>query len=122
MESDPQEPRPLTGVERRLLDALLALDFEGVEALRRQAETVQAYSSCSCGCGSIGFEHPDGVRPPPQSHAAPLNPIVHNGEGSDVGGLILFLSDGMLQDLEVYSFRPDPLPLPEPEFVRLEPF
>ena len=117
-----RESRPLTQLERRLLDSLLALDFPGVEALRLQADTVLAFSSCPCGCGSIGFEHLNGLRPGPSGVTVPLNPIVHNGNGDDVGGLILFLSDGLLQDLEVYSFGTEPLPLPEVEFVRFMPF
>jgi hypothetical protein len=110
------ESRPLTQLERRLLNSLLALDFQGTDALRLQADTVRAFSSFPCGCGSIGFERPDlrGVTAPP-------NPVVHNENGGDVGGLILFLSDGLLQDLR-YSFDPEPLPLPEAEFVRFMPF
>jgi hypothetical protein len=94
----------------------LALDFQGTDALRLQADTVLAFSSFPCGCGSIGFE-----RPGPRGVTAPLNPVVHNENGGDVGSLILFLSDGLLQDLR-YSFDREPLPLPEAEFVRFMPF
>lgn len=118
------EARPLTSAERRLLDALLAHDFPGVEQLRLQAHHITAYPSCKCGCGSIGFEHPDGVRPGPSGLGpleTPLNPIVVDSNGEDVGGLILFVRAGLLDDLEVYSFGPDPLALPDPTLIRLPP-
>ena len=112
---------PLSSQERHLLDFLLSQDFEGVESLRMQSEDVLAYPSCDCGCGSIGFEHANGVRPgpdgmSPQTRPGPF-PVVQNGKGEDIGGLILFVRAGLLDDLEIYSHGADPLPLPEPGAV-----
>ncbi|GAA4608071.1 hypothetical protein BJY16_006655 [Actinoplanes octamycinicus] len=53
------EPRALTERERAVLDALLAVDFEGVEELRRQAAGALVVGTCACGCPSIDFQ--DGV-------------------------------------------------------------
>ena len=125
MDPKPPESRPLRPVERSLLDLLLSHDFEGVEQLRSQADIVLAYSSCPCGCGSIGFEHPNCLRPGPSGitpkTTVPLNPIVNDAKGSDVGGLILFLAGGLLDDLEVWSIGNDPLPLPEVQLVHFMP-
>lgn len=37
-------------------------------------------------------------------------------EDDDIGGVLLFLKDGLLSSLEVYSYD-EPLPLPEPHQV-----
>ena len=106
-----------------MLDYLLAQEFDGAETLRLQSKDVMAYPSCDCGCGSIGFQHANGVRPGPaglKPQARPdLYPIVRNKDGEDVGGLILFLRAGLLDDLEVYSFGVEPLALPEVDAVHL---
>jgi len=52
-------------------------------------------------------------------YASLFNPIVIDSNGEDVGGLILFVRAGLLDDLEVYSFGPDPLALPDPNLLRL---
>jgi hypothetical protein len=90
-----------------------------VEDLRRQAEIVLAVSSCSCGCGSIGFAHPDGHRPPPRlpAHPASVQRTITNTAGEPIGGLILFLREGRLVELEVYSFTSEPLAMPETERI-----
>lgn len=48
-------PRPLTVRERAVLDALLTLDFDGVEGLRGQAAKAEVLRGCECGCPSINF-------------------------------------------------------------------
>lgn len=115
MRSD--DPSPLSADERALLDGFLAHDFVGVGALREQAHHVTAKRGCECGCGTIEFV-PDGTNVP-RSEAAnpvPVDGIVRDTKGDEVGGLILFVRDGILQSLEVYSHA-DPLPLPRLEQV-----
>jgi hypothetical protein len=117
------DARPLTSTERSILDALLVPDFHGADALRYQSEYVLAYASCTCGCGSIGFEHLGGLRPGP----AGLNPqsrpgphlVVQDPEGIDIGDLVLVVRDGLLDDLEVSSFSHGPLPLPQVAHIRI---
>ncbi len=109
--------RPLTSNERALLDGFLRQEFEGVEALRVRAGEVLASPGCTCGCGTIDLHVPPGT---PRSSAR--SPLLVEGElvgadGVPIGGLLLFLDDGRLAGLEVYSFD-DPLPLPLAEQVR----
>jgi hypothetical protein len=106
------EPSPLSDDERALLDAVLEHDFPGVRELREQAQHVMAKKGCECGCGTIDLV-PDGT-PVHRSDApnpVPVDGIVSSPDGEEVGGLILFVSDGMLQSLEIYSHG-EPLPLP----------
>ena len=110
-------PRPLTAKESALLDALLSEDFDGVEALRVQAASVLARSGCSCGCGTIELV-PQGD--PPLSEAVspvPVEGTATDGAGGPNGGLLLFVREGLLNSLEIYSFGEEPLPLPDPSRV-----
>src|SRR5690349_4779712 len=50
------DPRPLTTRERAVLEALLSVDFPGVENLRRQANEVLVVGKCNCGCPSVDFQ------------------------------------------------------------------
>jgi len=54
------DSRPLTERERAVLEALLGVEFPGVEPLRRQAEAVVVVGTCGCGCPSIDFRHDRG--------------------------------------------------------------
>jgi hypothetical protein len=103
--------------ERSVLEALLAHEFPGVRQLREQALYVLAKRGCECGCGTIDFV-PDGTSVPRSaaSSPAPVKGRVRDTDGEEVGGLILFLKDGMLQSLEIYSYD-QPLPLPSLEQV-----
>lgn len=112
------EPSPLTADEQALLDALLAHSFDGVDALRLQARRVQARQGCQCGCGTIDLVVTDDRVP--RSVAAnpvPAEAQVLGVEGTEIGGLLLFLNEGLLSSLEVYSYD-QPLPLPTVDTVR----
>ncbi|OJF09904.1 hypothetical protein EDD30_0378 [Couchioplanes caeruleus] len=50
------EPRSLTQREQAVLVALLAVDFAGVENLRRQAPEARVVGVCGCGCPSVDFQ------------------------------------------------------------------
>lgn len=111
------EPSPLSADERALVDGFLAHEFAGVQELRVQAKHVTAQRGCDCGCGTIEFV-PDGTRVA-RSEAAdpiPVVGIVRDPNGDEVGGLILFVRDGRMHSLEIYSHTV-PLPLPLAEHV-----
>ena len=107
------EQRRLSHVERSLLDDLLAHDFAGVEPLREQAGNVLASRGCECGCGTINLTPQEqDARRSSSSSPAEVEGRVLGADGEDIGGLLLFLKDGLLSSLEVYSYD-EPLPLPE---------
>jgi hypothetical protein len=109
--------RSLTLDEQHLLEGLLAHDVPGVESLREQVVKAKVSSSCACGCGSIGFDHP----PVADKDVASLFPVegeVLGDHGVVIGGLILFVKGGWLHDLEVYSVGETALPLPDVVHVR----
>ncbi len=109
-------PRPLEPNDRALLDGILSLDFEGVQALRQQARGVRAAPGCTCGCGSLAL-FVDGDAPPSMARSPiPAEGVLRSADGEGMGGLLLFLDCGRLSYLEVYSYL-DPLPLPDAAHV-----
>jgi len=125
--ADPPEERAaisdsltMTDTETSLLRALLSQDFDGADDLRRQAANVRVVSSCDCGCGSLGFVGENQLRPPRSSPAqlAPVQGTIVARYGEELGGLLLFVRDGLLDDFEVYSVGQHPLPMPASVYVR----
>jgi hypothetical protein len=114
---DPDTPRPMTRKESALLAAFLGHDFPGAEALREQARDLLAIRGCVCGCGSISLI-PQGERLPTASgHTVPVSGRVLDDDGDVVGGVVLWLEDGLLSLLEVH-WDDRPIPIPEVENVQ----
>lgn len=111
--------RQMTTEERAVLTEMLSRDFVGAAELRRQLAIARVESSCMCGCGSIGFVFADDIAVPRSAAAnpVPVNVTIVADDGSEVGGLVVLLRDGLLDDADVYSFF-DPLPWPEPACLR----
>jgi hypothetical protein len=123
-------PRPLTDVEEQLLWSLLAHDVEGGDDLRAQLKHALVESSCECGCGSIGFVPAEPIEAillakedeidrdlMPPATPLPVVGEVLDDDGSVVGGVLAFVRNGRLVDIEVFSLG-DPLPLPDVAHVR----
>ena len=85
---------------------MLSHSFDGVEALRDQWAHASLEPSCECGCGSIGFVFDGDFLPAPSSARNPL-PVeadVIDADGEVVGGVIVLLREGVLDDIDVHSF------------------
>jgi len=97
--------RPLTEAESLVLSGLLALDFPGVTELRCQAPSAQVVGKCSCGCASVELEV-NKEECPPSTAGRPISAqaTVLDHSGNAVGGIIVFLNQGYLSYLEIYSF------------------
>ncbi|MFC4016641.1 hypothetical protein ACFOW4_01580 [Micromonospora sp. GCM10011542] len=111
------DPRPLSPEEAGVLDALLAQDFPGVDELRVQSRNVLAQPSCGCGCGTIWLL-PQGRDLPASAATSPVpaEGTVLDEYGRTIGGILLFVGEGQLADLEVHSYY-EPLPMPSPDRV-----
>jgi hypothetical protein len=106
------DARPLTQRERAVLEALLAVDFQDVETLRRQAAEVVVVGTCGCGCPSIDFQHGRGL-----GMAVRVNAGVR---GSHDGLFLYTVEDpqrgevlGGIEWVGVEETDPDELPSPE---------
>lgn len=113
--------RAPTTDERAFVDAVLSHPFDGVEALRDQWAHALVEPSCECGCGSIGFVFDRDFQP---TRSAARNPLpveadVLGADGEVVGGVIVLVRDGVLDDIDVHAFGEMPLPFPAMASVRL---
>jgi hypothetical protein len=121
MGEDEQFPRALGDQESAVLDWLLAHQFRDAERLRAQAASVVATGRCACGCASIHLD----VEHTPELAArtpspVPVQPQIVGDDGQPVGGVLLFLEDGWLSYLEVYSYH-EPIPgFPSTDRLELE--
>jgi hypothetical protein len=107
-------PRPLLPEERATLMAILThADFDGRDALVTQARTAQVDSYCGCGCATVGLEV-DRTTPPAVNARSPIpnGAGVFDADGEEVGGIIVFLDDGYLCNLEIYSWDDPIAPFP----------
>lgn len=103
------------------MDAVLSHSFDGGEALRDQWAHALVEPSCECGCGSIGFVF-DGDFQPIRSSARnplPVEADVLDARGEVVGGVIVLVREGVLDDIDVHAFGEKPLPFPSMASLRL---
>lgn len=105
--------RPPTARERAVLNALLSVDFDGVEQLRTEAEQAEVVGGCGCGCPSIDFYSEPGEG---------MNIRVNAGYG-DFDGLFLFTVGDRLGGIEWVgaSGNGDPAEFPDPATLSIEP-
>jgi len=74
---------------------------------------------CICGCGTIELlPRGDNLPRSDAANPVPVEAQVLNAEGNEIGGLLLFHKDGLIDSLEVYSYIGPPLPLPTLDEVR----
>ena len=115
MGEEEQFPRALGDQEAAVLDWLLAHGFMDAEQLRAQAASVVVTGRCACGCASIDLDVEHTLQHTLPGLAAgtpspvPVQPQIVGDDGQPVGGVLLFLEDGWLSYLEVYSYR-EPIP------------
>lgn len=105
--------RPLTRREREVLDALLSVEFDGVEELRAQATSATVVGGCGCGCPSIDFTKERGTG---------LRIRVNAAIQGTHDGLFLFMLAGKLGGVEYVGVSPegDPQELPDPSALVIE--
>ncbi|MEO3808051.1 hypothetical protein ABGB17_03520 [Sphaerisporangium sp. B11E5] len=99
--------------EQAVVLALLARDFPGVDELRAQVSSAVVSGRCSCGCATVDLRAGKG----PRAFASPVQDgILISGtvQGRN-DGVLLFVQDGHLSCLEIYSVEDEPAPLPRPE-------
>lgn len=114
-------PRPLLPEERAALSAILEYgDFEGRDALIAQAATALVDGYCACGCATVSL-HVDRATQAANDVRSPIpnEAEVIGDDGDPIGGMIVFLEDGYLASLEIYSYEEPISPVPPPDRLRL---
>ncbi len=113
-----QPARPLSRRERETLEALLAVDFPGVDALRAQLLGTRVTGRCACGCPTVDLEPPADAPPAVVGTSVPVEAKAHSRSGEGEGLVLLFVDDGRLSCLE-YAPLGDRTPSTFPPVHRL---
>jgi hypothetical protein len=79
-----------------------------VEELREQARHATASTGCECGCVTIDLHVPEDLPGSPAGTEAPVEGTVVDARGEPIGGVLLFVENGRLSALEVYSHDEPP--------------
>jgi hypothetical protein len=111
--------RPLTDEERRVLEHVLSLDFEGAVELRAQLERTEVAGTWSPGSPSLHLRVRRPAPPAPLvDRLVPVRAVVDDATGSPVGELLVWLDDGYLNALE-YAWVTDEMPGALPPLERI---
>jgi len=117
---DPKVRRRISSSELEVLSAWLAHDVPGAERLRSQLSAeMEVYSSCDCGCSSIGFVHAAESTGQGRSIFG-IDAEVVGEDGESIGGMMLTIRGGQLYDVDVHSWF-DEIPFPTVHQVRFRP-
>lgn len=117
LNSRPDLPRDLLPEEHATLLALLThSEFDGRDALLVQLASTRVTGYCGCGCASVDLAgRPDAPAAPRTKSPIPNQARVIDADGEDLGGVIVFLTDGRMSLLEVYAHDQPISPLPSAE-------
>jgi hypothetical protein len=109
-----EEPRPLTVAEAKVIRAVLDYaDFDGRDVLVAQISSARVVSRCGCGCATVDLRVGDPIEGRSTAEPIPNEADVIDGDGQPVGGVMVFVTGGLLSMLEVYSNGDEPIdPLP----------
>ncbi len=110
--------RPLSEVEREVLNVMLAGDFPGAFELRGQVDAARVSRRCDCGCPSVDLVVEGDV---PLAPVVSRTPVNANVDGVLGGGLIVFVDDGRLSGLEYYTSE-DQTPGSFPDLGQIRPY
>jgi hypothetical protein len=83
---------------------------------------VKVVGGCGCGCATVHLAVPEGSAPPsPNYPPIPVEATVHDEHDNLIGGIIVFVDDGYLSNLEIYSYLDGPIrtfpPVEEVDFA-----
>lgn len=109
---------PLPAEAVALLEALLAADTPAFRALRAQIPHLRVTGGCACPCPSLdlALADPAAVPAAPATENPAAEATVVDADGDPIGGVIVFVTEGRLSLLEVYSWADEPITrLPSPD-------
>ena len=114
-------PRPLTDLERVVLQKLLSVEFHGVEDLRAQLTQALVVGCCTCGCATITLAV-DAMSAEPAAvvSGAPVSADISDEE-QDAGVILLVDAAGYMSCLEIYSIGNPIRQLPAVELLNQRP-
>jgi hypothetical protein len=114
------EHRKISVEELEVIRAWLDHDVDGAKKLRSQlSKDLEVFASCTCGCSSIGFVHPNATHDPGVD-IFDVGAEIVDVTGTSVGGMMLITRAGYLHDVDIHSWF-DELPFPALSQIRWHP-
>jgi hypothetical protein len=116
------EPRLLKPEESAVIRVLLDhADFDGRDELLEQVPAARVVGRCGCGCATVELAVDKAPADDAVSYPIPNQATVLDEDGNLIGGVLLFVKDGRLAELVVYSFEDEPIRVfPGADRLRLE--
>lgn len=94
----------LSVAERGVLVAVLSYaDFAGRESLLVQIDAVRVVGRCDCGCATVDLAVENALTSDAVAYPISNEATVLDARGDAIGGVLVFVRDGYLARLEVYS-------------------
>ncbi|MCG5436155.1 hypothetical protein [Micromonospora foliorum] len=115
-----QTRRPLTELERAVIERLLDSPFPGSRELLAQLRHTAVDGGCGCGCATINLSvDRSRATPAPVISAAPVSADISSGD--TYAGVVLLVDGGFLSCLEAYSIGEPVRNLPPAHVIRPRP-
>jgi hypothetical protein len=104
---------PISDHQRRIVLRLLEQIGAAGDAYREQLDGATVVPGCRCGCPTFEFDALGGSpAPPPYPSTVLADGYAKSGDGHSLG-VLLFVRDGRLSELEFYGYEPiEPFDLP----------
>ena len=94
-------------------------DFDGRDALLAQVDSARVVGYCGCGCATVLLAVESAAPASSSGSPIPNEATIIGADGDPLGGLLVFLEDGYLATLEVYSYDDPISPFPPMERLKL---
>lgn len=112
-------PRPLSAAERNALVAVLShADFAGRADLLEQVDAACVVGGCACGCATVDLAVAHAAPSDASAYPIPNEATILDAHNEPIGGVLVFVRDGYLSQLEVYGNEPIS-PFPPVDRLRL---
>jgi hypothetical protein len=114
----PTYPRALSDHEAEVLAFLLSVDDARLEPVRAQATSAVVTGMCACGCATVHLAV-DRQRYPPANLCSPVVSTTtrlaedEQADPSQTFGLLVFLDQGWLSQVEIWYIDEPPLEFPD---------
>ncbi|MEV6812584.1 hypothetical protein [Micromonospora sp. NPDC051296] len=103
-----EAPRPLSDVERSVIERLLSVPFPGRDELRAQLPFVTVRRRCGCGCVTVDLAVDRAAVPASVESSTPVSADI--SEGEFYAGIVLIVDgEGYLSCLEAYAIGDEPV-------------
>jgi hypothetical protein len=115
-----QTPREPSDRERELLNHVLSHGSETARSYLPQTDGIRVVRSCTCGCPSVTLHPLEGAPPGTAGDERVICDLAGVTASGESVGLLVFVDEGRLAELEIYPFGDFVSKSPDSNFPTLE--